>query len=58
MRAAFDTTSWDLARWPGLANEAWRHWMPGYVRHLVRFALVFFCAFALIWRSTNATLAC
>jgi len=56
VRTALDTTSWDLARWPGLANEFRAALDAGLPREALGafvpwFALVLF---ALIWCSTNA----
>ncbi|MCH2151644.1 MAG: hypothetical protein MK075_08410, partial [Phycisphaerales bacterium] len=56
VRTALDTTSWDLARWPGLANEFRAALDAGIPREALGAFVPWFglVLFALIWCSTNA----
>ena len=55
VRSALDTTSWDLARWPGLANEFRAALDAGIPREALGVFVPWFglVLFALIWCSTN-----
>ena len=55
VRSALDTTSWDLARWPGLANEFRAALDAGIPREALGAFVPWFALalFPLIWCSTN-----